>query len=380
MPDARPVPEATVILADSETCRDLFYATRFAVGDPILYFALHGRKYLVASDLEIGRALKEADVHGVLPLSRYTKRLKRRGVKTPLLPDVLAEILASRGVKRARVPHDFPVYAAEILRKAGVKVCPSMPPFFPERAVKTEREIAAICDAARATAVAIRRGVALLRRTKVRDGRLVLGGDALTSERLRAEIDVALLRAGLVAKDTIVAGGTQAADPHHRGTGPLRAHWPIVLDVFPRDGTTGYYADITRTVLRGRPSKRVSDMYGAVREAHAAAVAKIAAGVPAKEVHAAAADTLKAHGFVTGRAPGGGMQGFFHGTGHGLGLAVHEGPRVAAVDDPLPAGAVVTVEPGLYYPRLGGIRHEDDVVVREGGAENLVDLDLPFVV
>jgi Xaa-Pro aminopeptidase len=368
------------ILADSHTNRDLLWATGFSVGDPVPYFEARGRKYLVLSDLEIGRARKQAKVHGVLPLSKYLKRLKRRGVERPGLADVLVEVLTERRVKAVRVPHDFPVFAADRLRKAKVKVTPCLPPFFPARAVKTETEIAAIRDAAARTVAAMREGIDLIRRSKPVRGILRLDGDPLTSERVRSAIEIGGLLRGLTPTETIVAGGEQAVDPHDCGSGPLRAGFPIVLDVFPRDTLTGYHADITRTVFRGRPSPKVRALYDAVREAHAAAMGEVRAGVPAKEVHQAVLDVFKARGMKTGPDGKGGMQGFFHGTGHGLGLSVHEAPRVGAIEEPLVENAVITIEPGLYYPGLGGVRHEDDVAVRADGAENLVDFEIDFVV
>jgi Xaa-Pro aminopeptidase len=366
------------ILADSHTNRDLLWATGFSVGDPVPYFEARGRRYLVVSDLEIGRARKQAKVHVVLPLTRYLKRLKRRGLEKPTLADVLAEVLVERRVKAVRVPHDFPVYAADRLRQAKVRVLPCLPPFFPARIVKTKAEIAAIRDAIARTVSAMREGVDLIRRSKPVRGVLRLDGAALTSERVRGAIEIAGLERGLVPTDTIVAGGEQAVDPHDCGSGPLRAGYPIILDVFPRDAKTGYHADITRTVFRGRPAPKVRALYDAVRAAHAAAIGKVRAGVEAKEVHQAVLDVFEERGMETGPDGKGGMQGFFHGTGHGLGLSVHEPPRVGAVADPLAENAVITIEPGLYYPGLGGVRHEDDVVVRAEGAENLVDFDIGF--
>jgi Xaa-Pro aminopeptidase len=120
-------------------------------------------------------------------------------------------------------------------------------------------------------------------------------------------------------------------------------------------------------------------MWDAVYAGQALGCEKVAAGVNGREVHEAIQALFKARGFETGPVNGR-MQGFYHGTGHGLGLDVHEPPRVGAADDTLEAGMVVTVEPGLYYPGIGGVRIEDDVVVREDGSENLVEIEKVFVV
>jgi Xaa-Pro aminopeptidase len=371
--------DADVILAASSASKDMLYATGFHAGDPFLFFRIGWRTYLVASDLEIGRARKVSKVRHVLPLTKYKKRLEKRGVEHPNLADILAEILTEKRVKRARVPHDFPIYAADKLRKAKIRVKPEMPPFWPERVTKTEEEIGHIRSAVRRTEAAIRAGVDLIRRSTPRRGKLFLDGEVLTSEKVRTAIHVALMELGMTAEHTIVAGGEQAVDPHNEGSGPLRSSWPIILDVFPRCDETGYHGDITRTVLRGRPKPEHKRMWEAVHEAQAVGCASIRAGVNGSEVHEAVQSVFEEHGFETGPANGG-MQGFFHGTGHGLGLDVHEPPRVSSIPDDLEEGMVVTVEPGLYYPGLGGIRIEDDVVVRTDHAENLVDLEKDFVV
>ncbi len=371
--------EAHVILAASARDMDLFYATGFRAPDPFPFFQIGGRRYLIASDLEVGRAREQSHVHHVLPLSRFLKRLKRRGAVRPGLTEALVEALRERGVTRARVPHDFPVWTADRMRRAGISVKPVLPPFWPARVRKTEEEIRAVRDAAERTGRAIQEGIDLIRRSKPVRGRLRLDGRVLTSEEVRAAVDGTLRDLGMEPQDTIVAGGEQAVDPHHTGSGPLRAGMPVILDVFPRSTRTGFHADITRTVIRGRVTRRLRAMWEAVRDAQALGVDMIRPGANGREIHEAIQALFRDRGFETGPVDGK-MQGFFHGTGHGLGLDVHEPPRLSTADEILEEGMVVTVEPGLYYPRLGGIRIEDDVVVRKDGAENLVSLGKVFEV
>ena len=183
-------------------------------------------------------------------------------------------------------------------------------------------------------------------------------------------INATIAGLGGMARHTIVAGGNQGCDPHEAGHGPLRAHQPIILDIFPRDCTTGYWGDITRTVVRGRASEPVKRMYVAVFKAQELAFQQLRAGVNGQEIHDAILRLFRENGFTTGRRNGR-MQGFFHGTGHGLGLEIHEPPRVSAVDATLRAGHVVTVEPGLYYRGVGGVRLEDVAVIQPHGARNL---------
>jgi Xaa-Pro aminopeptidase len=179
------------------------------------------------------------------------------------------------------------------------------------------------------------------------------------------------LQANGLAANTIVAGGRQACDPHERGHGPLRAHEPIVIDIFPRSQKTGYFGDITRTVVRGHASDAVRKLYDTVLEGQKIAFEKIHVKVKTVDVHKAVQKFFVQQGYKTGRCNGR-MEGFFHGTGHGLGLEIHEAPRVnASSTEILRPGHVITVEPGLYYPGIGGVRLEDVALVTANGAKNL---------
>jgi Xaa-Pro aminopeptidase len=216
-------------------------------------------------------------------------------------------------------------------------------------------------------------GMEVLRRAKIsQDRKLIYHGVPLTSERLRAVIDCAILQANGQAANTIVAGGKQGCDPHERGHGPLRAHEPIIIDIFPRSQKTGYFGDITRTVVRGHASEGMQKLYATVLQGQKIAFGKIRAKVKTADVHKAVQQFFVQQGYKTGRRNGR-MEGFFHGTGHGLGLEIHEAPRVSASSaEKLRPGHVVTVEPGLYYPELGGgVRLEDVALVMANGAKNL---------
>ncbi|HZV59919.1 MAG TPA: M24 family metallopeptidase, partial [Candidatus Eremiobacteraceae bacterium] len=186
----------------------------------------------------------------------------------------------------------------------------------------------------------------------------------LTSELLRAEIECAILRAGGIPMNTIVAGGDQACDPHERGSGPLAANSLIILDVFPRAAETGYYGDITRTVLRGKASEAQKRLWHTVLEGQAYALKKIRPGLSGQQLQKEVSDLFTNRGFPT-EVREGRWTGFFHGLGHGLGLEIHESPRIAATK--FKNGQVFTVEPGLYLPNVGGVRHEDDGVVTGNG-------------
>ena len=194
-----------------------------------------------------------------------------------------------------------------------------------------------------------------------------------TERAVAADIDAAIREAGFSkpAFETIVASGPNSALPHARPTDRrIEAGDPAVLDF---GGVyDGYCVDLTRTVQLGAPGEALARLYGAVAEAQQAAIQAVRPGVTASDVDAAARRVLERHGLG---------DAFGHGTGHGLGLEVHEEPRVArpaprVVDAVIEPGMVFTVEPGAYVPGVGGVRIEDDVLVTESGCEVLTRADV----
>jgi Xaa-Pro aminopeptidase len=199
----------------------------------------------------------------------------------------------------------------------------------------------------------------------VREGR--------TEQEVAADIDAAIRAAGFErpAFDTIVASGANSARPHGRpGARRLAAGDGVVLDF---GGVyDGYCVDLTRTLHVGAPPAELRRVFGAVRQAHAAAVAAVRPGVRPSEIDRAARDVLTAHGLG---------EAFGHGTGHGLGLEVHEDPRISRLpgslpDEPVVPGMVFTIEPGAYVEDLGGVRIEDDVLVTAEGCEVLTNVPI----
>lgn len=359
-----------LIIGSSEKNADLFYATRFIAPDPFVYLEVRGKKYILANDLEIDRAKKEARVHAVISTSRLAREYKRRTGRSPSLTGLVTGFLRKLGVKRLTVPEDFPVIHADALRRAGIKLACKKGIFFEERLIKSKEEVRAIRQALRSTENAVAEAAKVLKRSTIKNGELFYKGKLLTSKALRAVIHRSLLEQGCTGEHTIVSCGRASSNPHERGHGPLRAHQPIVIDIFPRNDRTLYHADFTRTFVRGKASSKLKKMFAAVKAAQAIACGMIRHGVPARKVHEAVCKKFEAAGFKTGFVNGR-MQGFFHSTGHGLGLEIHEPPRISAGDDILRAGQIVTVEPGLYYRDAGGVRLEDMVVVTKKGSMNL---------
>jgi Xaa-Pro aminopeptidase len=306
-------------------------------------------------------------VDRVLSLSWYQRRLKRAGLKQPKLADVLRRVLTDLRVRAVEVPGNFPVGLARQLRRVHVKA----DAFYPERAVKSPAEVRQIEAALRMAEAGMAAAIRALRASRIgRDGCLYRHGRKLTADDVRGEINATIARQGGVASDTIVACGNQGCDPHEIGHGPLRAHQTIILDIFPRAVRTGYWGDITRTVVRGRAGETVRKLYATVADGQKLALDRLRAGVDGKDICDAIQKLFKGRGYPTRRHKGR-LQGFFHGVGHGVGLEIHEPPRVGNVSEKLVAGNVVTVEPGLYYWGLGGVRLEDMVVIGERCARNL---------
>lgn len=365
-----------LMVADSEHDANMLYAVGMFVPDPFAYLRIRGRDYIVMSDLEIDRARRESPHCRVLSLSTYQEQLRERGVKHPGLAQVIRLILRERRVRRVIVPHNFPLGLANELQRGGISVKPRRGGFFPERELKSPAEVKKISAALVMAEVGMSEAIQLLRGSKIaRDRRLIHHGIPLTSEKLRSVIDTAILQASGLAANTIVAGGKQGCDPHERGFGPLRANEPIIIDIFPRSQKTGYFGDITRTVVRGRANEAVRRLYDTVHRGQQIAFKQIRAGVKTRKVHEAVKEFFDQQGYRTGLRNGR-MEGFFHGTGHGLGLEIHEAPRMGSTSiGVLKSGQVVTVEPGLYYPELGGVRLEDVAFVTAVGSRNLTQFE-----
>ncbi len=357
---AKPAAPALLFYADTSASRDLLYLGRFECHDPFIALRHRDRSIAVLNALEFSRGLKESAFDEILPLEPLqAEARKARPDVRPGPADIIALLAAKLRISRFVVPDDFPAGLLERLRARCLDVTVATDAVLPEREIKTAREAAAIRAGNRVAAAGFTAAESLLRRAKISGKKLLLDGQPLTSERVRLAIEIACLEAGGLALDTIVAGGDQACDPHCRGHGPLRPHELIIVDIFPRHAATGYHGDMTRTYLKGRASTEQRALVDAVATAQKAARKVLRGGAIASAVHAECVKVFAARGYETKATPKGAV-GFFHGTGHGLGLAVHEAPRISSpVHEPLKTGAVVTVEPGLYYPGLGGCRIED---------------------
>jgi Xaa-Pro aminopeptidase len=378
-----------LVIGAPEHDADAYHLSGFLAPDPVICLRVAGETYLAVSSLEYGRAEKEAPVdrllsHDELEIVRLARELKS-GAKA--YAAAVANLLDELGAMNSPllVPTGFGVVYADELRARGVTLTPDGKVFDGLRRAKTEEEISHIEKTQEAVEAACAHAVGILEEAGVGDdGTLEWRGETLTSERLRGEIDVELLRRGCAADGTIVAGGPQGADPHERGHGPLKAGESIIVDIFPVDLSTRYYSDMTRTFVKGEPDEDLQKMYDAVLESQEAALSMVRAGVNGKDIHNKVAEVLHAAGYKTNvhdQEEGKPLtEGFFHGTGHGVGLEIHEAPRVSLADDELIPGDVISIEPGVYDPEVGGVRIEDLVLVTGDGCRNLTNFPKLFVI
>ena len=367
-----------LIVADSVRDADMLYALRMFVPDPLIYLRLDGRCHMVVSDLELDRARKQAPHCRVVSLSQCWNKLRHQGIRNPHeLAQVIRLLLRERQIRRVIVPETFPLGLARKLRDLKVKLKVSAGGVFPQRALKSPEEVKKISAALLMAEVGMAEGIQALKQSRVtRDRKLIYRNAPFTSERLRSIIDTAIVQAGGQSLHTIVAGGLQGCEPHESGHGPLRANEPIILDLFPRSQKTGYFGDITRTLVRGRASDAVRKAYLAVQQAQEVALREMKSGTPCRQVHERVQEHFRKNGYKTARTKGV-FHGFFHGTGHGLGLDLHEAPNIGPRSrETLANRMIVTVEPGLYYPEMGGgVRLEDVVVIQNGRPKNLTKFE-----
>lgn len=371
---------ATVLAGVPATNLSLYRAIRFKVGDPaaLLIVPCAGdaaERLLIIRDIEMERARRHARADRVHCPADFEPAGGLSGDRETATAQSVAECLLRRGVTVARADRSLPLIYAHHMMAAGIRVECDPDLGVLERRAKDAEEVAHLREAQRAT----ERAMELACRTVARascaaDGTLVHDGAPITAEILRSIIDVALLREGYENPESIVACGAQGADCHDHGHGALRTGEPVIVDIFPRNRRTLYNGDMTRTVVHGAVPPAVAAMHAAVVAAKRDAIAAIRPGVTGDAVHGVTLASLAARGFAAGQPREAGVAVISHGTGHGIGLEVHEPPLLAPKGPALIVGDALTVEPGLYALGVGGIRVEDLVVVTTDGCENLNSL------
>ena len=375
-----PAVRDVLMMATPSKNADLRWFGGFHASDPFPAFSAKGRRIGLLPGMEVGRAKDESAFDEVLNLTAIIADLRKTNPKAGVA-DAIVFAALQEGIHRFRVPADFPVGLYERLRQLGLELHPvgaqhnerGSPELFPDRQVKSKAELAGIRAGNAAAAAGFKAVEKVLAESKGdKKGILQWQGQTLTAEILKEEAQVAILRkGGMCDIGLIIAPGDQAVDCHCSGSGPIRANELIVCDIYPRHIASHHYGDMTRTYLKGKANAKQRKMVHAVLESQRRAIKAIRAGVTGAKVHTVVQDYFKSLGYKTGLVKGV-YVGFFHGTGHGLGYDIHEEPALSIRNPhPLTAGNAVTVEPGLYYPGIGGCRFEDCVVVTKKGCEFL---------
>jgi Xaa-Pro aminopeptidase len=365
-----------ILYAASSQDANLYYLTDFLADDPFLFLRAGGQSLLVVSSMESARAIRSSTADLVRSQEEFRSDSHvMEGDRATI--DLLASVLTDYHIKRLGIDAAFPIILADALRSDGYELHAISGLIERSRAIKTARELRLMTTVQRACEKAFDSVLAILQRTEIIGDTLRYDGQVLTSERLKATIGCSLINDACTSKDVIVSSGYDTALPHLTGSGPIKAHSAIVLDIFPQSIESQYHADMSRTVLRGDAPRELTEMFTAVQEAQELAVKRIRPGISGAEVHLAVADHFEESGFHTDLEKG---IGFIHSTGHGLGLEVHELPYLSKRGGILEKGNVVTVEPGLYYPNVGGVRIEDAVVITYNGNKNITQFKKELVI
>ena len=355
----------------------LYRQIRFDVHDPVAYIAIGGESTLILRDIELARAREHARVNRCAAPSEFAPDAGLSGDREIATAQAAAECLRRAGVLKCQTDRALPMVFAHQCKEVGIEViCDPMMGVL-ERRAKDEQEIEHLRAAQRVTEQAIELACRTIASAKAgTDGVLQLDGEDLTSERVRALIDAFLIERNFDnSQGSIVASGTPSHDCHFQGSGVIRTGEPVIIDVFPKDKSSLYHGDCTRCVVHGEIPDEIVRMHAAIVEAKAAAIESCRIGATGQSVHAVTSKYIEAHGFKMGMHPEGeGGARMVHGTGHGIGLEVHEPPLLDTGAPALVKGDAITVESGLYDPAVGGLRIEDMVIVTEGAPINLNSL------
>lgn len=357
---------------------DMLYLLKMEIPDPFFFIDtgseqlvfLDHREYGVFEEKNTNPSIRPVHLEPFLEKARASEGLNHEHA-------LALVIFKEYGLLNSEVAvsNHFPLDLADVLRSHGAVLTP-VDSFCPERERKTEQEKEYIRAAIRDTQGAYELVESILKESVIRGNELFYRGAVLTSEVVKKEIDRLLFDRGLLnVEGMIVSCGSHAAIPHHDGNGPIRPHQTIIVDLFPRSRVNGYFADMTRTYVKGAPNEQMFEMYEAVKDVQERSISMVRPGVTGKEIYEACVQWFVEKGFHAGE------KGFTHGTGHGLGLEIHETPYVnRSGTKPLEVGNVITIEPGLYYPEYGGVRIEDVLYVTENGAENLTNYPKQFII
>jgi Xaa-Pro aminopeptidase len=367
-----------LVAGDTMRTPELRHEVPLPIPDPFVYAEVDGERVVAISSMEATRVEELGVGLTVRPTEEFgADEIRRSGMNAYEARDELAvRIVRGLGIGAATVPAGFPLAIAEALRAAGIELIVDQKLFDDRRRRKSEHELAGIRRAERAAEAGIAVARELLARAERSNGGLVVDGDPLTCELLKARIQATFLDMGALAEEMIVSHGPQTAVGHDMGSGAIVPDDVVLLDLFPMDLESACYADITRTFVIGDAPDEVREWHRLCREALELAAAEVRPGANGGDIHRLVCEYFAERGFPTQLTKNEGevlRDGFYHGLGHGVGLEVHEAPRLGLIGEELVAGDVITIEPGLYRFGVAGVRVEDLLLVTDDGFERLTD-------
>lgn len=377
--------EALLLYSDSYRDANMYYLSKFLAPDPFIYLKrVESEPLIVVNQMEYPRAQKQSIVKNVQSYLDYNYLEIMTTTKEPQIGAMkfIAKVAKQELDPKTKicVPTNFPIAVADVLREKGLTVKPMFGVVEKARETKERQEVHEIKAVQIVTEKATAEAIELIANTDVgANDTLLINKKPLTVGKIKSLIGHKLLDNGcLVEEDIIVVCGTKSSDPHYLGEpqDKLKAHQPIILDIYPRSIQKRYWTDMTRTVVKGNAPDPLKKMYEAVSEAKSSSLSAIQSGEKGSHVYDVCCDILEEKGYKTTKGGKRITSGMTHSLGHGVGLEIHEGPRLCELSiSPLKEHNVVTVEPGLYDPKIGGVRLEDIVEVTKTGYRNLTKME-----
>ena len=377
--------ESLLLYADSLKDANMYYITEFLAPDPFIFLKrIEEDPMIIVSQMEFWRAKKQSIVKDVRSYLDYNYLTSVKSSKEPQLCAIefIAKVVEKELGKGTRicVPPNFSLIIADVLRAEGLKLEPMFGVIEKTRETKDGQELEIIKETQRINEEVTVDAIELIANSEVGNNKTLMSdGAPLTVGRIKSFFGHRFLEKGCMPEeDIIVACGPKSSDPHYMGApeDKLKADQPIILDIFPRNVQKRYWTDMTRTIVKGNASDKIKDMFNAVSEAKNASFDAIKAGALGNEVYDVCCYVLEKSGYETTRNGKKIREGMTHGLGHGVGLQIHENPRMnEGYESPLGEKVVVTVEPGLYNPQIGGVRLEDIIEVTKNGYRNLTKME-----
>jgi len=378
--------DALLLYSESFKNANMYYLTKFLAPDPFIFLKkVDEDPLIVVNQMEYPRAQKQSIVKDVRSYFEYRYLEIVKTAKDPHLGTMkfIANV-TRREVdvdRKICVPHNFPAMVANVLEEEGLNVKPMFDIVEKSREAKDADEIDEIRGVQAVAEEVTAEAVELIANADVgANGVLIVKKEPLTVGKVKSFFGHKFLdRECVMEEDIIVACGLKGADPHYYGDSQdeLKANQPIVLDIYPRNVQKRYWTDMTRTIVKGRASDKVKKMFNAVLEAKNASIDAIESGALGSDVYDICCDVLEKAGYETTRRGKQITRGLTHSLGHGVGLDLHEGPSMNELYTfPLKDHNIITVEPGLYDPDMGGLRIEDIVEVTKTGCVNLTKMEI----